>query len=80
MFQKIKKPKQKNRYGSKSQSVTSKATVHSIGIGTSASARKNAFEVMRNGDAYLIGVDGYDGTNAGATGVLTLQQIINAIT
>lgn len=38
-------------------------TQHSIGIGTASDARKNAFEVMQNGNAYLIGVGGYDGTN-----------------
>lgn len=38
-------------------------TIHSVGIGTSGSARKNAVEIMQNGDAYLIGVGGYDGTN-----------------
>ena len=38
-------------------------TRHSVGIGTADNARKNAFEIMENGDAYLFGVGGYDGTN-----------------
>ena len=38
-------------------------TMHSVGIGTSATKRKNAFEVMDNGDIYAIGIGGYDGTN-----------------
>ena len=47
-------------------------TLSSIGIGTEyidenniiIENRKNAVEVMRNGDMYLIGVGDYDGTNA----------------
>lgn len=38
-------------------------TLHSIGIGTSINDRKNAFEVMENGDIFIIGLGGYDGTN-----------------
>lgn len=40
-------------------------TISSIGIGTSANDRKNAVEVMKNGDMYVKGVGGYDGTNPG---------------
>lgn len=55
-------------------------TIHSIGIGNASSevpggARKNAFEVMENGDAYIIGVGDYDGTNPVEAG--TVQTIIN---
>ena len=39
------------------------ATRFSIGIGTSDTDRKNAFEVKQNGDIYIEGVGGYDGTN-----------------
>lgn len=39
-----------------------KKTLHSIGIGTKTT-RKNAQEVMINGDHYIIGIGGYDGTN-----------------
>ncbi len=52
-------------------------TLHSIGIGTSASDKKNAFEIMQNGDAYLLGVGGYDGKNPAAS--KAVQQIIGAL-
>lgn len=54
-------------------------TRHSVGIGSSESDRKNAFEVMQNGDIYVIGLGGYDGTNPGADGVLTLQQLLASL-
>ena len=38
-------------------------TIHSIGIGTSASNRKNAIEVMQNGDVYVFNIGNYTGTN-----------------
>ena len=40
-------------------------TIHSVGIGANAGNRKNAFEIMQSGDAFLLGVGGYDGTNPG---------------
>ena len=52
-------------------------TLHSIGVGTSASDRKNAFEIMQNGDAYLLGVGGYDGKNPAAS--KAVQQVIGAL-
>lgn len=52
-------------------------TLHSIGIGTSASDRKNASEVMQNGDVYLLGVGGYDGKNPAAS--KAMQQVIGAL-
>ena len=58
---------------------TSGSTIHSIGIGTSENDRKNAFEVMQNGDAYLYGAGGYDGTNPGGEGVKTVQTQLNEI-
>lgn len=51
-------------------------TIHSIGIGTSDTNRKNAFEIMENGDAYLFGIGGYNGTNPESTN--TLQQILDS--
>lgn len=39
-------------------------TISSIGIGTSYTNRKNAVEVMDNGDTFIYGVGDYDGTNA----------------
>lgn len=43
--------------------VSNSDTQFSIGIGTSKSVRKNAFEVNQNGDVYVNGIGGYDGTN-----------------
>lgn len=40
-------------------------TIHSVGIGTADTARRNAIEVMQNGDMYVLGMGGYDGTNPG---------------
>lgn len=50
-------------------------TQHSIGIGE-ISARKNAVEVMQNGDVYINGVGSYDGTNY--ADAQTLQEVINS--
>lgn len=52
----------------------SKATQFSIGIGTSDTNRKNAVEVKGNGDVYIIGVGGYDGTNSDSA--QTLQEVL----
>ena len=38
-------------------------TQFSLGIGTSATKRKNALEIKTNGKHYIYGVGGYDGTN-----------------
>ena len=53
------------------------STLSSIGCGSSTENRKNAEETMQNGDKYLYGVGGYDGTNAAGSGVKTLQAAIN---
>lgn len=54
-------------------------TQHSVGIGTSEK-RLNAFEIMKNGDAYLLGVGGYDGTNPANPGYsMPLQAILNGV-
>ena len=50
-------------------------TQHSVGIGGYRN-EKNAFEIMQNGDAYLYGVGGYDGTNASASTSNTLQKTL----
>lgn len=42
---------------------SSKATLFSVGNG-SDNVRKNAFEIKANGDTYINGVGGYDGTNS----------------
>lgn len=51
------------------------ATISSIGIGSSDENRANAVEVMVNGDMYIKGVGGYDGTNPFASN--TIQSMIN---
>ena len=38
-------------------------TIHSVGIGTSDTDRKNAIEIVQNGDVYINGIGGYNGTN-----------------
>ena len=50
---------------SHSGTVASAQTLHSIGIGTGLvdDERKNAFEVMANGDIYVYGLGNYDGRN-----------------
>lgn len=53
-------------------------TLHSVGIGTSASDRKNALEIMQNGDIYAYGVGGYDGTNAVNNASKTLKTVIES--
>ena len=50
----------------------------SIGIGTSDTGRTNAIEIMENGNTYLYGVGGYDGTTI--SGAKTLQQAISEST
>ena len=49
-------------------------TIHSIGIG-SENSRANAIEVMQNGDVYVKGIGGYNGTSI--DNVDTLQDVIN---
>lgn len=56
-------------------------TRHSVGIGTDDDNRRNAFEIMADGSAYLYGAGGYDGTNAAeanaeGTKAETLQQTL----
>ena len=62
-------------------STNAEKTIHSVGIGTGTSntARKNAFEIMQNGDAYLLGVGNYVGTTikTGSNNVKTVKEVIN---
>ena len=53
-------------------------TIHSVGIGSSPEDRKNAHEIMTNGDQFVYGLGGYDGTNATADTAQTLQEVINS--
>ena len=64
---------------SNSGSTDDKKTRHSVGIGTSATERKNAFEIMANGDIYMLGIGGYDGTNATDETTKTLQEVLAAL-
>ena len=49
--------------------------IHSVGIGSAESDRKNAHEIKINGDHYIYGLGGYDGTNSDSA--QTLQEVIN---
>ena len=57
-----------NQSNTKVQNLGNVATIHSIGIGEQGTnqynhKRKNAIEIMDNGDFYAYGVGNYDGTN-----------------
>ena len=49
--------------------VSNVGTISSIGIGSDEHNRKNAFEVMENGDTFIYGVGDYDGTNITSTNI-----------
>ena len=49
--------------------------IHSVGIGSSSSDRKNAHEIKFNGDHYIYGIGGFDGTNSDSA--QTLQTVIS---
>lgn len=55
-------------------------TRHSVGIGdlNAEYEGKNAHEIMANGDHYVYGLGGYDGTNAIDDTSKTLQEVINS--
>ena len=57
-------------------STDAEKTRHSVGIGSNGSNGKNAFEIMANGDIYVLGLGGYDGTNALRDDVKTLQELL----
>ena len=48
-------------------------TLFSIGIGTSNSVRKNAFEISQDGSLYIYGIGNYNGTNL--TQAMSLQEL-----
>jgi hypothetical protein len=58
-------------------SIATKATQFSIGIGTSDDDRKNALEVKKNGDIFIIGLGGYDGTNSDSA--QPIQEVIASL-
>ena len=49
--------------------------IHSVGIGSAESDRKNAHEIKINGDHYVYGLGNFDGTNS--ADAQTLQEVIN---
>lgn len=51
-------------------------TTHSIGIGTDYNNKKNAIEVMENGDVYVYGIGNYDGTTLNSAS--TLQSVVGS--
>ena len=56
-------------------------TIHSIGIGTADDRRANAVEVLANGNVYIAGIGGYNGTNISSSNVKSVQEVIaNLIT
>lgn len=59
---------------------TSGSTRFSIGIGSDSQNRKNAYEVTADGSVYIKGIGNYDGTNVGASGVKSVQQVIQDLT
>lgn len=50
-------------------------TIHSVGIGIEGE-RKNAHEILINGNHYIYGIGGYDGVNMDSA--MSLQDIINS--
>ena len=57
-------------------------TQHSVGIGgQGGQGGKNAFEIMQNGDMYVLGVGGYQGTNTKVqdANIKTLQAYIASL-
>jgi hypothetical protein len=52
-------------------------TIHSIGIGNGEGTRKNAVEVMQNGDVYVKGIGNYEGT--AIDGKQSLQTVLQGI-
>lgn len=56
---------------------SSKKTRYSIGIGTSDTDRKNAFEVKQNGDVYITGIGGFTGANSDSS--KSVQEVINEL-
>lgn len=58
--------------------------IHSVGIGSAEDDRKNAHEIKINGDHYVFGIGGFDGTNSAdaqslQTVITGLQTSINTI-
>lgn len=52
-------------------------SIDEVGIGSDDENRKNAEETTYEGKKYVIGIGGYDGTNAGEDGVQSLQEFLD---
>ena len=55
---------------------TPNVTLFSVGIGGQEQDKcdhLNAFEINKNGDLYIKGTGGYDGTNITGTGIKSVQ-------
>lgn len=53
-------------------------TIHSVGIGLGdGNSRKNAEEIHKDGNKYIIGIGGYDGTNSTTEGTKSVQEVIS---
>ena len=55
---------------------TAEKTQFTVGNGTADNARLNLIEAKQNNDIYVLGIGGFDGTNASQA--LTLQTVINS--
>lgn len=56
-------------------SITNGGTLFSVGIGKTTE-RRNAIEILGNGNIYIYGLGGYDGSNPRASGVKSLQELL----
>ena len=59
---------------------TPNVTLFSVGIGGQEQDKcdhLNAFEINKNGDLFIKGTGGYDGTNVTGTGIKSVQQILS---
>lgn len=56
---------------------TEDVTVFSVGIGETS--QLNAFEINKNGDLFIKGTGGYDGTNVTGTGIKSVQEVLSDV-
>lgn len=57
--------------------LSNSGTVFSHGIGGGSNSRKNAIEIMSNGNCFIYGVGGYNGTNP--TADCSIQTVLNNV-
>jgi hypothetical protein len=51
----------------------------SVGCGKAGGGRANGIEMTLNGKIWVKGVGGFDGTNAGAAGIMDLATFLNSL-